>query len=258
MSVPWDANSYERVAEAQFRWAKEVVAWRAWAGDEHVLDAGCGPGRVSEELLRMLPKARVTAADRDPDMLAKARRRLDPFGPRARVVEADLEHLPALGPVDVVLSTAVLHWVSDHPAAFAGFHRNLRQGGEVLLQFGGQGNIARLVGVARRVTAQPRFRDRFADWTPPWRFDTPATTRLHLKAAGFADVRTWLEARPTPFAGRAEFLAFCAAAPLRPHLGRLAAVDHGSFLEAVGDEWAAAGLPLELDYVRLNARARRP
>lgn len=257
MSVSWDAASYEEVAEAQYQWALEVLDWRAWRGDETVLDAGCGPGRVAEELLRRLPKGRVVAVDRDPDMLEKARRRLAPYGDRAHLVEADLQALPDVGPVDVVLSTAVLHWVPDHAAAFAGFHRLLRPGGEILLQFGGAGNIGTLKGAAARVAAKPPFATHFGEWSPPWHFDEPATTRRLLEAAGFTGAQAVLEPKPTLFADRRAFLAFCAAAPLRPFLGRLPAALALAFVQAVGDLWESEGHPWRLDYVRLNARGRR-
>jgi trans-aconitate 2-methyltransferase len=257
VSVAWDAAAYERVAEAQYQWALEVLGWRNWRGDEAVLDAGCGPGRVAEELLRRLPRGRVVAVDRDPDMLEKARRRLAPHADRARVLEADLEALPDLGPVDVVLSTAVLHWVPDHAAAFAGFHRVLKPGGEALLQFGGAGNIADLKGAATRVANLPPFAPHFQGWSPPWHFDEPAMTRRLLEAAGFEGVRAGLEAKTTGFADREAFLAFCIAAPLRPFLGRLPAALAGRYATAVGDLWESEGHPWRLDYVRLNARGRK-
>ena len=256
-TVPWDAAIYERVAEAQYSWALEVLAWRTWRGDERVLDAGCGPGRVAEELVRRLPRGQVVAVDRDPDMLQKARRRFSALG-RASVVEADLEDLPELGPFDVVLSTAVLHWVPDHDAVFRGFHRVLRPGGEVLAQFGGQGNIASLVKVAGRVMAEPAFAPHFADWVPPWHFDAPEATAHALRGAGFDDVRTHLEPKPTAFDDRQGFLAFCQAAPLRPYMAHLPPDLRDAFVAAVGTEWESAGRPWTLDYVRLNARARRP
>jgi len=257
-AMPWDAAAYERAGEAQFRWALEVLEWRAWRGDERVLDAGCGPGRVSESLLGRVPRGHVTAVDRDADMVAKATARLAPYGERARVVQADLERLPeGLGPVDVVVSTAVLHWVPDLAAAFRGFRRVLRPGGDLLAQWGGAGNIADLEGVLDRLVASPPFAPRFEGWRPPWHFATPAEAAGLLRGAGFESVDVALERKPTPFPDRASFLAFCAAAPLRPHLGRMPPEQGAAFVAALGDVWQGEGRAWALDYVRLNARAKR-
>ena len=45
-------------------------------GDERVLDAGCGSGRLTEQLLERLPRGRVVALDGSAAMLAEAARRL--------------------------------------------------------------------------------------------------------------------------------------------------------------------------------------
>ena len=43
----WDAEAYDRVSDPQYEWAKEVMARLDLRGDEVVLDAGCGSGRVT-------------------------------------------------------------------------------------------------------------------------------------------------------------------------------------------------------------------
>ncbi len=96
--------------------AAAVVDRLALAGDETVLDAGCGTGRVTELLVDRLPRGRVLALDADPDMVRLARQNL---GGRAEVSHGDLLHLKLEEPVDAVLSTATFHWVLDHAQLFA-------------------------------------------------------------------------------------------------------------------------------------------
>ena len=59
----WNAASYDKVADPQARWGAEVLERLPLVGDETVLDAGCGTGRVTELLLARLPKGRVVALD---------------------------------------------------------------------------------------------------------------------------------------------------------------------------------------------------
>ena len=54
-SADWNATSYDRVADPQTRWGAEVLERLPLEGDETVLDAGCGTGRVTELLLARLP-----------------------------------------------------------------------------------------------------------------------------------------------------------------------------------------------------------
>lgn len=107
MPDDWNAASSDRVADPQTRWGAEVLDRLPLNGDETVLDAGCGTGRVTELLAERLPLGRVVALDRSAAMLEEARRRLARFGDRMAYIEADLERpLPLDGPVDAILSTA--------------------------------------------------------------------------------------------------------------------------------------------------------
>ena len=65
MTTPrdWDAATYDRVADPQTRWGTAVLDRLTLTGDEVVLDAGCGTGRVTESLAERLPRGRVIALD---------------------------------------------------------------------------------------------------------------------------------------------------------------------------------------------------
>src|SRR5437879_719544 len=107
----WDAATYDRIADPQTRWGARVLDRLELAGDERVLDAGCGSGRVTELLLARVPRGSVVALDASPSMLEEARKRLARKG-RVEFVEADLGRpLPIDRPVDAVFSTATFHWV---------------------------------------------------------------------------------------------------------------------------------------------------
>ena len=66
MPRDWDAEAYDRLPIPMTRWGTEVVGWLDLAGDERVLDAGCGTGQVTRELLQRLPKGTVVALDGSP------------------------------------------------------------------------------------------------------------------------------------------------------------------------------------------------
>jgi trans-aconitate 2-methyltransferase len=94
--------------------------------DATVLDVGCGTGRVTEQLLELVPDGRVLAIDASQEMVAIARRRLDE---RAQVWCQDVLELELEDAVDVVVSTATLHWVPDHDRLWRTLARALRGGG---------------------------------------------------------------------------------------------------------------------------------
>src|SRR3954453_332130 len=115
----WDAKSYDVLSDPQFEMARPVLERLRPRGDETVLDAGCGSGRVTELLLERLPRGRVLAVDADAAMGAQAR---GPRGARGRLEQQDLLELPVDEPVDAVFSSATFHWLRDHDTLFARLH----------------------------------------------------------------------------------------------------------------------------------------
>ena len=244
MAEHWDAGTYDRVSNPQAEWGAKVLDRLHLAGDELVLDAGCGTGRVTERLLERLPRGHVIALDRSPAMAALARRRLP--SDRACVIVADLGAPLPIGDarLDAVVSTATFHWVSDHDALFAGLARILRPGGQLVAQCGGAGNLASVRGVLGGIGD---------DWREPWTYATPAPTEQRLAAAGFTGIECWLNDETTPFASWEELRAFLETVVLWPYLERLPGSEREAFTDHVVGRLPAP----TLDYVRLNILARR-
>ena len=246
MPDEWNAAAYDRVADPQARWGAEVLERLPLAGDETVLDAGCGTGRVTELMLARLPRGRVVALDQSAAMLEEAQHRLARFGDRVAYLRADLQRpLPIDERVDAILSTATFHWVRDHDALFANLAAVLRPGGWLVAQCGGFGNIARFIEVATSV--DPGFVRN------PHNFQTAEATTTRLEGSGFVDVRAWLSPEPTRFDPGDPFETFLETVCLRVHLDRLRPDQRRPFVRAVAERMPE---PV-LDYVRLNIVARR-
>jgi trans-aconitate 2-methyltransferase len=245
----WDAEVYHRVADSQFRWGLEVLDRLPLAGDEDVLDAGCGSGRVTEALVERLPDGRVIAVDGSEDMVRKAR---EVLGPRADVRHVDLERLELGERVDAIFSNAVFHWIKDHRNLFARLRATLAPGGRLVAQCGGRGNVARLAEVILSVAASDEYGRHLAMVPKAWNFRGDDETAQILDEVGFAEVRCWLEpkeVRPQ------EPLAFLRTVSLGPYMKVLPEELRDPFVSEVMERM---GEPLVLEYVRLNIDARAP
>ncbi len=189
----WDAASYERLAAPQERWALEVIERLELRGDETVLDAGCGSGRVTRHLVARLPRGRVVAVDASP---------------------------------------AAFHWILDHAALWRRIAAALRPGGRVEAQYGGRGNLAELREACRAVASEPPFARHLKGFAEPWRYAAPGETERWLRAAGFDPARAWLTRAPTRLPpGDAE--GFMRTVCLNPYLGALPAGLHDAFVSSV-------------------------
>lgn len=238
----WDAASYDALPLPHVEWGRRVLDRMGLAGDELVLDAGCGTGRDAAALLERWPGVRVVGIDGSQQMLDQARERL---GDRATLVRADLtQPLPLAEPVDAVLSVAAFHWIRDHAGLFRNLHAVMRPGATLTTDCGGRGNVANVDRALARVTGADHG---------GWEFAGEDDTRARLTAAGFEAASVVL--RPDPF--RCEDAAvlerYLATVVLGSKLDALPEADRAGFVTEVR---RAMDEPV-VDYVRLEIDAVR-
>jgi trans-aconitate 2-methyltransferase len=258
-AADWDAARYHQVAQPHAAWGANVLDRLQLTGDEVVLDAGCGSGKVTAQLLERLPRGRVIGADLSPAMLTEARLALAPFDGRVTLVETDLRTVDAAldqyPPADAIFSTATFHWIDDHARLFAALHHVVKPAGRLVSQFGGGTNLASFMRATDAIAVRPTYVDHLQG-KPLWRFYySPEQTRDRLEAAGFTAVDAWLEPSPQTFKDAASLADFARAVVLRNHLNALPAALQDPFLAEVTDEIARTQGGYVLDYVRLNADA---
>jgi trans-aconitate 2-methyltransferase len=243
----WDAASYHKVAGPQERWGLEVLERLALDGDEVVLDAGCGTGRVTRHIVDRVPNGRVIGVDVSESMVAEAGKVL---GDAVELHVADLLELALPEPVDAVFSTATFHWILDHDRLFQRVFDVLKPGGQLVAQCGGAGNLASLLDVAAAVNGKPEYALYFENWVRSY-MASAEDTAARLERIGFVDVNCWTEPRDELLEDPEEYLR---------------TVNYGAYLERLPHElrdqwfaeiWSLLAKPVTLDYVRLNIDARR-
>lgn len=258
--VEWDARAYHDKSRPHVTWGATVLDRLSLRGDETVLDAGCGTGKLTAELLKRLPSGRVIALDRSQNMMDQAKDFLGrDFSERVSFVKTDLLDIDLDREVDVIFSTATFHWVLDHPKLFANLFRALRPGGSLIAQCGGGPNLANFFKRTAAILATPPYAARFADWVDPFYFADPATTDSRLEAAGFVEMEIDLQPAPTQFASADEYSAFVETVILRDQLSRIPdKAQRQHLLSELTHHAAGDDPPWCLDYWRLNISARRP
>ncbi len=254
----WNSSEYHRLSQPQVSWGKKVLSRLQLRGDELVLDAGCGTGRLTGDLLQALPEGRVVALDVSQNMSRSAREYLQPqFGLRAQVVVADLLDLPFAGAFDGIVSTAAFHWVLDHDRLFRGLFQSLRPGGWLQAQCGGGQNLARLNGRMATLAASPKFAPFLATFPSPWLYQDAESAADTLRRAGFVEVQTNLEAAPTLLDDHRHYAEFVKTVIVRTHLERLPPNLREQYVSDLADQAALDDPPFLLDYWRLNLSARK-
>jgi trans-aconitate 2-methyltransferase len=241
-------------------WGKKVLARVSLRGDERLLDAGCGTGRLTRDLLEALPHGKVVALDVSQNMIEAARAYLEAdFAGRVEFLCCDLLDLSFRGEFDGIFSTASFHWVLDHDRLFRNLHRVLLPEGWLVAQCGGANNLNRLLARVQSLLQSREYAPYFAGFPFPWEFADAQTAADRLRHAGFVEIETSLEPAPTSFPNASEYQQFVESVILRQHLLRIPEPKvREQFLAELTRQAAADNPPFVLDYWRLNLQGRRP
>jgi trans-aconitate 2-methyltransferase len=258
--VRWNAELYERIGTPMRRWARQVIEDLQLRGDETVLDAGCGSGGVTFDLLQRLPRGRVYALDGSAGMIAKLSRSLEERGIANVIpVHADLTCFGLPEPVDAVFSNAVFHWIADDDGLFGSLFRATKPGGRLRAQCGGAGNIARLMEATHAVQQREPFARHVGDAAEFRKYRSPEEVIGAMRRAGWSDVRATLFESPASFASHEEAALYLRTIILQRHVESLPPALQDPFLHAVIDKVVGSfGPPFAADYVRLDIWACRP
>jgi len=161
---------------------------------ELILDVGCGSGELTAALAeRATPGGTVWGMDADPAMIGRAQAQF-PHVAGLQFVQADARSLPVEEPVDLLFSNAALHWIPsvDAERAVAAMSQALRVGGRFVVEFGGKGNVQRIVQACETVTGIS------ADF---WYYPSIADYSTLLQKHNIEVTSAVLYDRPTPLEG---------------------------------------------------------
>ncbi|MGE5634479.1 MAG: class I SAM-dependent methyltransferase [Deltaproteobacteria bacterium] len=263
MKYDWDATTYDRISDAQESWGHKIIELRKWKGNEIVLDAGCGSGRLTKILSIKVPQGKVIAVDSDLSMIRLAKENLAKIS-NIQFIKIDISEIELEEKVDVVFSNAVLHWILNHKKVFEQFWQILKPGGQLLIQCGGHKNLTKTLSIFTKVRKSKEFYNYFCNnkgediWNEPWYFAKKEDTEKILQEIGFRNIQVFLENKDAKFSNKEEYFLFIKTIVLLPYLKYLPNETlKDKFAKSVIQEIEtnAKELQWKLDFVRLNINA---
>ena len=259
----WNAADYAGHSEAQQQWALELMKRLDLRGDEHLLDLGCGDGKVTAVLAAGLPNGLVVGVDSSRQMIDLAIATYpDTINNNLSFQLQDVRYLPFEQQFDVVFSNAALHWVVDHKPVVQDIFQALKPGGKVLVQMGGKGNAEELIGTLEIIMQQPGWKEYFTDFIFPYGFYASEEYEPWLQKAGFTDLSLKLKPKVMVHKTRERFTGWLRTTWL-PYFERIPPSRKEEFIETVVDSYLSASTVDETGIIttmmqRLEYMARRP
>jgi trans-aconitate methyltransferase len=265
-SAKWNPADYAANSVVQQTWARELIARLKLRGDEHILDVGCGDGKVTAEIARAVPRGFVVGIDASAEMIGFARKAFPPSQisnltfqicdarkiigsagilackPSGIARPAGKDAGAPSAPFDIIFSNAALHWVDDHQAILRGMAAVLKPGGRLVISCGGKGNAQDVFVALRPEMRLKRWRGFFRRLPKPYFFYAPEDYEKWLPKFGFKINALKLAPKDATYAGAEGFTAWLRTTWL-PYVQRVPEKLREEFIAAVTERYVVKHPP---------------
>ena len=244
--IAWNAADYAANSLVQQTWARELIANLNLRGDEHILDVGCGDGKITAEITRAVPRGSVTGVDASPQMIAFAKKTFPPAKfSNLKFQIMDARKIKFARRFDFVFSNAALHWVTDHQAILHGAASVLKSGGRLVVSCGGKGNAQDVFVALRPEIRLKRRRKFFLKMATPYFFYAPGDYEKWLPKFGFKINTLKLAPKDATYEGHDGFAAWLRTTWI-PYVQRVPENLREEFIAAIAERYLAKH-PLDAD-----------
>lgn len=236
----WNPEKYHHSSSAQSKWAHELIAKVSLAGNERILDLGCGDGAVTAYIAGLVPEGEIIGIDSSSDMIRFAKESYPSSEyPNLSFVLKDMHDIQFDEYFDLVFSNAALHWVRDHGSLLKKISSSLVPGGRVMVQCGGEGNAKDFFDIAFPMIKKDPWNLYFSDFSTPYHFYSDVQYVGWLKAAGLRPVRVELLHKDMEQAGRDGIISWISST-WHPFTERLPDTLKDEFVSTLADSYIKA------------------
>ena len=228
MMDPWNPEQYAKFLDEREQPFVDLLALVQPAPHMHIVDLGCGTGRLTKRLHDHLNAAETIGVDRSPRMLAAA---ADLAAHGLRFEQADIGAFPERGArYDLIFSNAALHWVDNHSELFARLADGLAADGQLAVQMPAMHDDRSHTLAAELSRIEP-FRSALAGWRRSQPVLTPEGYARLLFRLGFREPRVQLIVYPHVLSGPDEVVEWMKGTLLAEYSRHLASDLFTTFLD---------------------------
>lgn len=162
-------DSYSTNSNLQYVFAHEILKKSGLKKHNSVLDIGCGDGRISADISKMVPMGLVLGTDISSLMISYATEQHVPSSHKnLGFMPMDAESNIFSNQFDIVVSFCCLHWVKDQLSALKGIKKALKPDGKAILLVPLRHD--ELYTAIENVTSTNKWNPYFQNFTNPHQF----------------------------------------------------------------------------------------
>ena len=133
-NIMWDSKNYVSNFSFVHEYGKEVLELLDITPGMTAVDLGCGNGQLTKQLSDI--GMDVIGVDESAEMIALARKSY----PEIKFIRADATNFTVDKKVEAIFSNAVFHWIDNQDDLITNIAFQLKEGGQLVCEFGGYGN----------------------------------------------------------------------------------------------------------------------
>ncbi|GAB1462995.1 class I SAM-dependent methyltransferase [Pedobacter sp.] len=191
--IHWDSELYNEQHRFVSNYGADVLQWLDAKAGENILDIGCGTGDLAAKIQEI--GATVLGIDASADMIELAKQTY----PTIQFKQKDAAALDYNREFDAVFSNATFHWIENQKGLLKGIYKSLKQGGRLVAEFGGKGNVKSITDAIENAAKQLGLEHRVI--SNFWFFPSVSHYATLLESIGFETEQIWLFDRPTKLVG---------------------------------------------------------
>jgi len=185
----WNSTLYNNKHAFVYQFGEELIQILEPKENERILDLGCGSGQLTAKISEIAKE--VIGMDKSPEIIADAQSKFS----KIEFIVADAASFSFTDKFDAIFSNAALHWVTDYENAIHCMYANLKENGRIVLEFGGKGNVQRIINQLRISLKNRGYKKQSA--LRLWYFPSIGEYTTQLEKAGFKVIMAQHFDRPT-------------------------------------------------------------
>ena len=206
MKLNWNAEDYAKNSQCQLQLGEELIEKLSLTSNESLLDIGCGDGKISVKLSKILKKGEVVAIDASENMIKLASRQFSKNRySNLTFYRMDAREINFPKKFDIAFSNACLHWIKEHGGVLRKVHSCLKPKGRILFQMGGRGNVDEVLNTVKLVLNKPDWSKYFNNFVTPYYFYDIKDYEIWLSENDFKPGQLELISKDIKYAGEESF-----------------------------------------------------